>query len=201
MKYIIKLEEYGNRIKVYTDDGMIFVLYKGEVRKFNLEENVELSEESYKEITELLYKRAKERSLYILENSNKTAKQISDKLKQGLYPNEIIERVIAFLINYNFVNDMNYALMYIEYKASLKSRKQIVQELYNKGVSSEIIDKALSDSGFCDEVSLEKVISKRISKYDLNNKKDLQKFYQYLIGKGYGYSTVKNALGRYINIE
>lgn len=46
---------------------------------------------------------------------DRTEYQIRTKLKDGYYPYEIIERVIAFLNKYNFLNDKDYAIRYTEY--------------------------------------------------------------------------------------
>lgn len=201
MNIITKLEPCGNRIKIYIDQEFAFILYKGEVRKFHLEENTEISKETYDDIMEVLYKRCKERALYILENSFKTVKQINDKLKQGLYPQEVIDKVMKFLTEYNFVNDYQYASMYIEYKSASKSRRQILQELMIKGIAKDVIEDALCDSGYSDLVSLKNIIDKKISRYDVNDRRQLQKFYQYLVGKGYSYSDVKKMLGEYTEVE
>lgn len=186
-------------MKVYIDEDISFLLYKGEVKKFHLKENDMISEDTYDEILELLYKRARERALYILDSSYKTESQIREKLRDGFYPTKIIDRVIDYLIHYDLINDKRYAAMYIEFKASSRSKKQIVQDLYVKGVAREIIDSAFEESDYSNEDSLSKIIEKKISRYNLNEQSDIQKFYRYLVGKGYGYNDVKRALSRYIS--
>ena len=148
----------------------------------------------------LLYNRAKERALYILDNSYKTEKEIVDKLKSSCYPEFIIEKVICFLKEYNLVNDLRYAIMYVDFKKNNKSRKQINQELYKKGISKEIINNAFEENGFSDENSLEKLIEKRINRYDVNDYKSISKLYQYLISKGYNYCDVRTAISKYTSV-
>lgn len=201
MKTITKLEPYNSRIKVYINDVCSFLLYKGEVKKFNLSENEIIGEDIYNEIMALLYKRARERALYILDASYKTESQIREKLNKGYYPEVIVEKVIGYLIEYDLINDLRYASMYIEYKSSSKSKKQIIQDLYAKGVSKDNIDIAFENSEYSDETSLYKIIEKRISKYNLEEQQDLQKLYRYLIGKGYSYNDVKKALSKYANMD
>lgn len=201
MKIVTKLEAYNSRIKVYIDEELFFLLYKGEVRKFHLKENESISDDTYDKILELLYKRARERALYILDNSYKTENQIREKLRKGLYPELIIDKVIDYLVEYSLIDDKRYASMYIEYKSSSRSKKQIVQDLYAKGISGNIIDIAFEESNYSDEESLNKIIDKKITKYNLDNQQELQKLYRYLIGKGYSYNDVKKALSRYIYTE
>lgn len=201
MKIVTKLEAYNSRIKVYIDEELFFLLYKGEVRKFHLKENESISDDTYDKILELLYKRARERAFYILDNSYKTENQIREKLRKGLYPESIIDKVIDYLVEYSLIDDKRYASMYIEYKSSSRSKKQIVQDLYAKGISGNIIDIAFEESNYSDEESLNKIIDKKITKYNLDNQQELQKLYRYLIGKGYSYNDVKKALSRYIYTE
>lgn len=197
MNIVTKLETINSRIKVYINGEVAFVLYKGEIRKYKISEGNEISEETLGELMSLLYNRAKERALYILDKSYKTEREISDKLKSGFYPDIIIEKVMSFLKEYDLVNDLRYAVMYVEFKKSSKSKKQIIQELYRKGISKDIIDTAFEENDFSDTESLNKLIEKRIKKYDVNDFKSISKLYQYLVGKGYNYNDVKSAIARY----
>lgn len=197
MYTVIKLEPKGSRWHVFLDNNVDFLLYKGEVRKLNIKEGIYIDENQYQIIVEILYRRARERALYILDDAYKTKKQIKDKLKSGLYPVFVIDKVIEYLLEYDLINDYRYAMMYIDYKADSKSKRQIIQDLYSKGISKSIIDSAFEDTDFSDEDSLKKVIEKRISRYDLNERKDIDKLYRYLVGKGYSYNDVKRALSDY----
>lgn len=194
MYTVMKLEPKGNRLHVYLDNDINFLLYKSEIRKLNLEENVKIEETQYQIIIDILYKRARERALYILDAAYKTKKQIVDKLKVGYYPEFIIDRVIEYLTKYDLINDYRYASMYIDFKAASKSKRQIVQDLYSRGVLKEVIDSAFENSEFTEKDSLNKIIEKRKGRYDLTNQKDIEKFYRYLVGKGYSYQDVKRAL-------
>lgn len=197
MYTVTKLELKGTRWHVFLDNNIDFLLYKGEVRKLNIQEGICIDENQYQTIIEILYKRARERALYILDDAYKTKKQITDKLKSGLYPAFIIDKVIEYLAEYDLINDYRYARMYIDYKESSKSKRQIVQDLHSKGISKSIVDEAFKEADFSDEDSLKKVIEKRIFRYDLNEKKDVEKLYRYLLGKGYDYNDVKRALSDY----
>ena len=194
MYTVMKLEPKGNRLHVYLDNDINFLLYKSEIRKLNLEENVKIEETKYQIIIDILYKRARERALYILDTAYKTEKQIVDKLKTGCYPEFIIDRVIEYLTKYDLINDYRYASMYIDFKAASKSKRQIVQDLYSRGVLKEVIDSAFENSEFTEKDSLNKIIEKRKGRYDLTNQKDIERFYRYLVGKGYSYQDVKRAL-------
>lgn len=199
MYTVMKLEPKGNRWHVYLDNDIDFLLYKSEVRKLNLVQDARIEEKQYEIIVDTLYKRARERALYLLDDAYKTKKQIIDKLKSGCYPDFIIDKVVEYLIDYDLINDDRYASMYIDFKASSKSKRQIVQDLYLKGLSKETIDSAFENSDFSEADSLKKIIEKRKCRYDLTNPKDIEKFYRFLIGKGYAYNDVRRALSLYHN--
>lgn len=192
---VISIEALNSKMKVLVDEDLCFSLYKSEIKRLKIEVNMEITNEQLVEIYGILFKRGKERALYMLDKAYKTEKEIRDKLKTGFYPEEVIDKIIDWLISYNFVNDSRYASLYVDFKHNNKSKKQIYMDLMKKGISKEIINEALEQID--DSDSLEKIINKRISKYDLNDKKSLYKFYNYLVSKGYDYSKVKDALRKY----
>ena len=175
---VVRIEPYKNRNKVVLDNGEKFLLYKGDIRKFKLEINQEISKVTYNEIKQLLYERGKERALYILDKTFKTEKQIKDKLIQGMYPEDVIKRIIEFLKKYDIINDKRYASMYIEYKGKTRSGRQISQDLMIKGISKDIISESFESTDYSDADSLKKIIDKRAKRYNLDDRKDLQKLYQ-----------------------
>ena len=68
------LEPAGKgREKVFLDGNAAFVLYGGELSRYGIREDAEVSEELYERILkEVLLKRAQARSLYILKSMDKT---------------------------------------------------------------------------------------------------------------------------------
>ncbi len=194
---IIKIEPYKSRMLVTLDCDISFVLYKGEIKKFRLKEGDILDCDKLNAIYEVLYKRARERALYMLDDSYKTKKQIVDKLILGKYPENIINKVIEYLEEYDMINDFRYAMLYIEYKGESKSKIQIIQDLYKKGIKKDTVDMAFEESEFSDKQSLKKIIKKKITKYNLEDKKELNKFYRFLLSKGYKYDDIKRELALY----
>ena len=78
-----------SRSKVYIDQEFAFVLYKGELRLYNIKESEELRPEDYRTIMqEVLPKRAKLRAMNLLQGREYTTSQLRTKLQQGYYPQE-----------------------------------------------------------------------------------------------------------------
>jgi len=136
---IIPIPNSKSRYRIYLDDEFAFVLYKGELRHYDIEIGNELTAETYQEITtQILPKRAKNRAFHLLKNRRYTEKQIRDKLKQGEYNDDNIDETITYLKSYNYINDEQYAKDYISYHINTKSRNRIYQDLFKKGIPFEM---------------------------------------------------------------
>lgn len=176
------------RVKIQTDENISFVLYKGEVRRLGLGEREELSEEVYEEIrSEILIKRARKRTMFLLEKMDRTESQLRDKLRQGFYSEDIIEDAISYVKGYHYIDDTRYAQGYVRYQKEKKSRRQIQMDLMKKGVDKEIIAQAI-DTEYEAETETEliqKWIEKKHYSIENSNIKEKQKMYQFLMRKGF----------------
>lgn len=189
-----------SRYRVYLDGQFAFILYKGEIRQFHIKEGQELSEESYQHIiTQILPRRAKLRSMNLLQSKDYTRKQLEDKLRQGEYPQECIEEAVAYMESYGYVDDERYARDYIEYHIQSRSRNRIEMDLIRKGISKEIIQKAF---GALEELGVEQdemkliieLLRKKKYSADTATKQEQQKMYGFLYRKGFHSDVISRAL-------
>ena len=103
-----------------------------------LEEGDELSEQLIEEIYQLiLFPRAKEKALSLLQYRNRTQLEMNRKLVQNGYPEIIAEQVMQFLGEYRLIDDEKYVISYIEMNIRKKSRLQIQHELSLKGIDKD----------------------------------------------------------------
>lgn len=200
-----------NRYEIYIDEKLAFVLYKGELCKYGIKVGLEISEELYSDIVKnTLYKRALLRCSHLLERRDYTSYELYKKLKDGAYPIDAADYAINKLISYGYVNDESYARRYIESYISSRSLNRIKQDLYKKGIKSDIFDKAwniLSEDGI--EVDEEGLINKLLEKRhyfdkisDIKNNegsrddlvKEYNKQFNYLMTKGFKSENIKKAL-------
>ena len=70
-----------------------------------------------------------------------------------------------------------------------KELRKLQAELRAKGVDTKIIEELLVNSSRTDQEELQKIIAKKRSRYD-----DEQKFMQYLARQGFSYDDIKRAL-------
>lgn len=185
------------KYKVYIDGQFAFVLYKGELSRYHVIEGQGLPEEAYEKIRgEVLTKRAKLRAMHLLNAMGRTESQLTEKLKQGGYPEDIIKEALAYVKSFGYVNDINYARNFIDNRKDKKSRKEIVILLKGKGVSDEDIERAMEECYGKDTAvqAIEKLMRKRRYAPGEASYEEKQKFMAYLMRKGFSYDDVCRAL-------
>ncbi|MFW5649951.1 MAG: regulatory protein RecX [Acetivibrio ethanolgignens] len=193
---IISLEKgRGQKVYVNLEDSSRFLLYTGDIGRYHLEENMELSQELFSRIMEeTLYRRARQKALAVLKRADQSESELRRKLKQSEYPEEIIEKTIAYVYSYHYLNDERYAKNYIRYKSDTKSRRQIVNELRQKGVSKEVVDTVLEETAGDDTEAIRRAIRKKTSDVEALEYEQKQKLAAYLYRKGFMEEDIRREL-------
>lgn len=198
---VTQIEELSKaRSKVYIDNEFAFVLYKGELRIYNIKENEEISNNAYNEIIKnVLPKRAKIRAMNLLTKRDYPTAKLRQKLKEGLYPDDVIEEALEYVASYNYTDDHRYALDYINYHENDKSRKRINQDLITKGISREIIDRAwisFEENGGHknEEQMVRRILEKKNYFSNSLEYKEKQKIMASLLRKGFEMDTIKRVM-------
>lgn len=184
------------RYKIYIDGEFAFVLYKGELSRYHLEEETHVSEEVYDSLHKIVLKRGKLRALHLLNDMGRTEYQLRNKLEKGGYPKDIVEEVLNYVKSFGYIDDRNYARNYIFAKKASKSKRQIQASLLQKGISSEIISEILSESYREEDLydAIEKALLRRKFDPDCQDEKYLEKHLMYLARKGFSYGDIKQVL-------
>ncbi len=191
------LEIDSKRCKIYIDEQLAFALYKGEIRKLKIKVDSELSEEDYRYIIEdLLLKRAKSRSMYIIGRTEKSEAELIKKLKESFYPECVIEQTIDFLKEYKLIDDERYAREYYRYKSSGKSRKVIKLELLRKGIDKETISEVLEENDNDESELIKKLITKKKVDLSVATREEISKLYSFLLRKGFDYEDVTSVINK-----
>lgn len=186
---VIPLDKKKSRVVLEGVEG--FALYQGEIRKYGIASGKELPESCIEEIyRDILYKRGKERALYILKNSDKSEHEMRVKLQRGYYPEEIIEKVIAFLKSYGYIDDWRYAENYIHFYCKSKSRRMIMQNLMQKGISKELVsemflnmDEELQENGEREQIY--KLLEKKHYNFEEADYKEKNRIIGFLVRRGF----------------
>lgn len=186
------------RSKVLTDEDSAFALYQGEIRAYDIQEGRELAGEVYREILEkVLFKRAKERTLYLLKARDRTELEIRRKLKEGYYPQEAIDYAVDFLKRYRYVDDENYGRNYIRTYGEKKSRKQMEFELQNKGLDREEICTLLEECQVSEDKQIYKFLQKKGYEKDAIQPRERARLTAALVRKGFSYDAICRVMEEY----
>ena len=185
------------KFKVYLDGQFAFTLYKGELFRYRIQEDSELSEEVYQEIREkVVLKRAKLRAMHLLNDMDRTESQLRTKLLNGDSPADLADEAIAYVKSFGYINDESYIRRFIESKKNSKSKKEIYALLMKKGVDMERVQEILSEY-YNAEDSLNAIRDLlRKKRYDPKSATDqeMRKIYGYLARKGFGYEDIRQVI-------
>jgi len=127
---------------------------------------------------------------YLYRKKRQTIDKKGDS-KPGI-SDSMATRVFDRLAEKKYVNDENFARFWIENRFVKKgvSQRRLKNELRAKGIDSSIIDRLLSDSDRSDETEIKKIIVKKRSRYDSD-----EKLIAYLMRLGFSYDDIKAAIG------
>lgn len=197
VKSIEKLS--GKNVKVTMEDGISFPLYAGEIKRYSIGEEKHISDDLYEHIMEeIVYKRGRERAMYMLQCSDKTERQLRDKLAAGGYPEKIIEKIINFLKKYGYIDDYGYAVSFIKARKETMSTKMIKYKLMSRGIDKGIIENAFMEVSDMETGSEESIIMEiiRKKKFDYNNSgaKEKNRIIFYLLRKGFNYDDIMESI-------
>lgn len=186
----------NGRVRVVTDSGIRFPLYGKEVRQYGLMEGMELSEDLYRQIREeTLVKRAEKRLLYLLQSQDRTEWQLRQKLAGDGYPQDVTDEAIAYVRSFHYIDDYRYACAYIRYHQNQKTRIQMMMQLRQKGIATDILESAMEESYSVDEETLAaRLLQKRGYDAQEADEKEKRRTYHFLARKGFHADTIRHVM-------
>jgi len=192
-----------SRCKIEIDDKFAFVLYKGELHQYGLQEGAGIGEEVYHLIIkEVLTKRARLRCMNLLQRREYTTSQLRMKLEEGLYPQEVIEDALSYVASFHYTDDLRYAVDYITSHESERSRRRIEQDLFRKGIGKETIEQAFGKWEALggtqnEEKMIRELLDKKQYRPQTADYKEKQRMYAFLLRKGYNAEQIMHVLGSF----
>lgn len=197
MEYLVTgiVDINSKKVRVQINYEEYIALYKGEVRRFHLEENCLMEERAYTEIMkEILPRRARERCLNLLSRRNMTELELRNKLRDSYYPAEIIEDTIERLIRGHLLDDEFYADNYVEIHHKKKSTRQIQRELVEKGIDKETVSRIMEDNPVDEEQNIRRIMERKHFDADDASPEERMKICGYLLRKGYDYDKIRRMI-------
>jgi recX family len=142
---------------------------------------------------DISYEASLEKGIFLLSLKDRTKKEIQMKLNEKYRNEKMVEKAVLKLIELGYIDDLNYAISYINSRKYGKQR--IIYNLLQKGLNKEKIEEAYSTiqdetEKDIEEEKLKKVILKNI-------KKDEKKLVQYLVRQGFELDNIFRKLREY----
>jgi regulatory protein len=195
---ITRLENTGkNKVKVYLDDRYRFTLYDREIKKYGLIEEGNMAETLLNELYNTAIKRAKQKAMALLKHMDRTEAELKRKLEMAGFSGDIIQEAIGYVTSYHYIDDLRYASSYVRLRKSSKSKRQIIGELQQKGISGIDIQEALSSEYDSEEEAIQREINKKFSDVKSLTREERQKIAAKLYRKGYGMDLIR----QYMSLE
>lgn len=195
---VTAIEQAGkNKYRIYLEEEFAFVLYKGELSRFHIQEGREISKETLEMIcSDVILKRAKKKAMYLLGLSDKTEQELRRKLEGDEYPDWAVDQALAYVKAFGYVNDNRVLENFIIGRKEKESQKSIYAKLSQKGFESEKIQAAMEilyDED-TEKKTIERLLKKKRYSPESADQKEKQKMAAYLARKGFSYRAVSKAM-------
>jgi regulatory protein len=194
----IEPQKRKGRYNVFLDGEFAFGADKETIYNFGLRKNDELSENKISEIKNYdEFNFGKKIAYRFLNYKPRTEKEIKKKLKENKISENSIEKVISTLKDLKYIDDNQFAKMYLEEKLSNnpKGKRLLAIKLAEKGINKEVIGNVIN-SQYSEEKEIKKakeLLKKYLKKVRAKSEADKkQKCYRYLLSRGFDYEIVKS---------
>lgn len=182
----------ADRYSIYLDGKYSFSLREADLLKLQLHSGQELTEAElveYRDESEL--GKWYDRTLNLLSYRLRSEWELRDYLRRKDAPPEITEQILNKLTNAGYLDDEQFAKRWVDNRRHMKatSKRRLSQELRQKRINTEIIDKVLADDETDERQVLRDLVDKKRARYP-----DKLKFMQYLARQGYNYDDIKTVL-------
>ena len=143
-----------------------------------------------------MIKQAKQKALSLLNYMDRTESQLRLKLKQNLYPEDVIEKAIQYVKSFGYVEDQGYAERFIHNRQQSKSKREIYAALSQKGVSREQIELAMETCyEEADELdAIRRIAEKKRFSAEESTDAEKKKLYDYLLRKGFRSEDIRQVI-------
>ena len=182
---------------IYTDDELYGFLQAEFIVKHKLKTGLEIDRQELDKIkvqSDRLSCAAK--ALNYVSKMIKSEFQVRQYLKKSGFMDEAIDEAIEKLKSYGYINDEQVAIFVVQSLEKRKGKNFIRQDLLQKGIKKEQIERLLDNLSGQDETCLEvakKWLKTRVLPLSQNDK---AKLYRFLVGKGFEFDMVRRVLSK-----
>lgn len=200
MPYVtaIKPQKNKKRVNVYLDSKFAFGVDLENLVKFKIKEGAFLDESEIEKVIEASEsQKIWDKLLRFVTLRPRSQREIEDWCRKKKVPENLQSKYFQKLERLDLVDDLKFAKFWVEQRLSFrpKSKSILSQELHQKGISKEIVERILSDYRI-DEVKQARqlVEKKKIRWANLSPFEFKKKATGFLLRRGYSWEVIKEAL-------
>lgn len=184
----------ADRYSIFLNGKYAFSLREAELITLGLHSGQEISDEQLSEYKgESDLGKWYDKTLNLLSFRLRSEWELRDYLRRKDCPTEISDKILNKLSNNGYLDDEQFAKRWVENRRLMKStsRRRLAQELKQKRIPSDIIEKVLADDKEATDERevLRELVEKKRARYP-----DQIKLMQYLARQGYSYDDIKAVL-------
>lgn len=167
-----------------------------------------LSDELEKLLFEAEVGKLMERMYRLFDIRARSEKEIKDYLRNLSYKRKVkgadeiseeaTELLISKLKQKRLLSDEEFARSWVEARSKKKGSRVLKQELYQKGIDKQIIDKLISNITNEQQIA-EKLLSKKLNSWkNLPHLEVKKKAYEFLMRRGFNYETIRDIIDKFL---
>ena len=193
-------EHKKGRFLLTLDDGTLLRVTEDEMIRFGLRQGQELDDETLEAIKKSANTSGtKARAANMIASRPLSKKELHKRLVQKGSDAEDAATAVEWLEELGAVDDEAYAATLVRhYAARGYGRARVREELHRRGVPRELWDEALSQMPESSD-TLDELIQKK-KRGDLADPKERKRVCDALLRRGFSWSEVRAALGRYTEL-
>lgn len=183
-----------SRANLYLDGEFVCGVEMLTVMKLGLKIGNDISEQKWQEaVFDSEKSVAFGKAVDYLGRGMKTSKQIKDYLVKKDFAPAVVDYVVQKLKEYRYIDDNEYARLFVEQNSKNKGERRLKQELQQRGISREAAELA---SEMTEEEALANAsaLAQKYMKNKGRDVKDMQRLQRYLLSRGYNFDTVNSVL-------
>lgn len=183
------------RVNVFLDGEFAFGIDLDNLVKFGIKIEKEFTKEQVEKIIhEAEFAKTYNLLLNFATIRPRSEQEITSWLKRKQTPPGLSSRLIKKLAKLELYGDEKFAKWWLEQRLhfKLKSKKELVFELRQKGVNKKIIEDVLASTEVDELASVKKLVEKNLYKWDrYKGRQRKEKIMRYLMSKGFSFDVIE----------
>lgn len=198
---IVSLQKKGNDVTVAFDDGTFRALDYRIVVDYGIWKGQEIDDEKLELLShESSFLKAKDSAFRFLGMRLHSTSELKLKLQKKKHPQEIIEKVLSYLSEKNYLDDEEFTRQFVVERIKRKKvgSAKLSAELMKRGINRDLIRDNLLDIdqekylGNAITIAQKKLL--QIRKKETEERKISAKLYSFLAGKGYESDLIRKVV-------